>query len=151
MVQEYLRRVTRGTATTGGPGGCGKDARGRGAHRRGPRATLDRRAVPAVGGPSRQPGRGGRVGQQDLPSRGAHDGAAAERRTVRAAGGERTPMAAETRAAPPATGSCSPGEGSPGRRLPLAVVRLPLAPRRDRDRRTHHRSAIVCDLAGRIL
>ena len=64
-----------------------------------------------------------------------------ERMTVRlpsaaayvSAGGEGAALAAAARAAPAASDSRPPGHGRPGRGLSLALVRLPLARRRDRD------------------
>ena len=68
----------------------------------------------------------------------------------RRAGGEGARVAAETRPAPAACHPCPAREGDTRRGLPLALVRLPVARRRERDDRAHRRSTPGGDGSGAI-
>ena len=66
------------------------------------------------------------------------------------AGGEGAPLAAEAGAAAAARRPGTAREGGTRRGLPLALVRLPVARRRGRDRRAHRRSGPGGDGSGAI-
>lgn len=88
--------------------------------------------------------------KRDISPRRRHGCAIALHRKGYAAGGQGTRVADEAGTAP-AAGSAGPaGEGGARQGPSVALVRCPVAPRRERDGRTHHRSTPGCGRPGAV-
>lgn len=84
-----------------------------------------------MGSPFHQTGRIRRLGQQDVPSRRAHDRSGAERRALRSTGREGTALVADSGTAAAFADPGSLGDGAAGCCLSVALVDLSVARRRD--------------------